>query len=92
MEIIKLSVSPLSLFASGLNVGKDIMDTMANTLILAYAGASLPLFLLFGQMDLSFTHILNTELIAEEVVRSLCGSIGLILTIPLTSLMASIKA
>ena len=86
------SASWLSLFASGLNVGKDIMGTMANTLILAYAGASLPLFLLFVQMNLSFSSVLNTELIAEEVVRSLCGSIGLIMAIPLTSLIASLKA
>ncbi|KNF07055.1 putative multitransmembrane protein [Gottschalkia purinilytica] len=81
-----------SLFESGLNVGRDIMSTMANTLILAYAGASLPLFLFFAVMDTSFVDIINIEFISEEILRSLCGSMGLILTIPLSSFIASIRA
>ena len=81
-----------SLFKSGLNVGKDMMATMSNTLILAYAGASLPLFLLFTSMEIPFLDAINLEFISEEILRSLCGSIGLILTIPLSSLLASIKA
>lgn len=84
--------TPQSLFKSGLNVGKDIMATMANTLILAYAGASIPIFLLFSTMDISFVDAINIEYISEEILRSLCGSIGLILTIPLSSFIASIKA
>lgn len=86
------NTSSLSLFKSGLNVGKDIMSTMTNTLVLAYSGASLPLFLYFTVMDNSFINIINMEIIAEEILRSLCGSIGLVLTIPLTSFIASIKA
>lgn len=86
------NISSISLFKSGMNVGKDIMSTMTNTLILAYAGASLPLFLYFTTMDASFVNIINMEFIAEEILRSISGSIGLILTIPLTSLIASIKA
>lgn len=50
----KPNISSISLFKSGINVGKDIMSTMTNTLILAYAGASLPLFLYFSNMDASF--------------------------------------
>jgi len=84
--------SPQSLFKSGLNVGKDMMATMANTLILAYAGASLPIFLLLTTMEISFMDAINIEFITEEILRSLCGSIGLILTIPLSSFVASIKA
>ncbi|MGF7058953.1 YibE/F family protein [Brassicibacter mesophilus] len=84
--------SQLSLFRSGLTVGKDIMSTMTNTLILAYAGASLPLLLFFVTMDASFIDSINMEFISEEILRSLCGSIGLILTIPISSFMASIKA
>lgn len=88
----KPNISSISLFKSGINVGKDIMSTMTNTLILAYAGASLPLFLYFSNMDASFIGVINMEFIAEEILRSISGSIGLVLTIPLTSLIASIKA
>lgn len=86
------NISSVSLFKSGINVGKDIMSTMTNTLILAYAGASLPLFLYFTNMDTSFVNIINMEFMAEEILRSISGSIGLVLTIPLTSLIASIRA
>lgn len=92
MKKKKPNISSLSLFKSGITVGKDIMSTMTNTLILAYAGTSLPLFLYFTTMDTSFSNIVNMQLIAEEILRSLCGSIGLVLTIPLTSFIASIKA
>ncbi|WP_053955724.1 YibE/F family protein [Inediibacterium massiliense] len=84
--------SSSSLLKSGINVGKDIMSTMANTLILAYAGTSLPLFLFFTTMNVPFLDAVNMEFIAEEIFRSLCGSIGLILTIPLSSFIAAIKA
>ncbi|WP_129599721.1 YibE/F family protein [Anaerophilus nitritogenes] len=84
--------SSSSLLKSGINVGKDIMSTMANTLILAYAGTSLPLFLFFTTMNVPFLDAINMEFISEEIFRSLCGSIGLILTIPLSSFIASIKA
>lgn len=77
------------LFNSGMNVGKDIMGTMTNTLILAYAGTSIPLLLLFMAYETSMTKIINMDIIATEIVRSLSGSIGLILTIPITAIIAS---
>lgn len=80
-------VSLGKLAASGFNVGKDIMSTMTNTLILAYAGASMPLFLIFFNSKITLD-ILSTDIIAGEIIRSLCGSIGLVLTIPLTVLVA----
>lgn len=92
MKKKKPAISSISLFTSGISVGKDIMSTMTNTLILAYAGTSLPLFLYFITMDTSFANIINMQFIAEEILRALSGSIGLVLTIPLTSLIASIKA
>lgn len=76
----------LTLMKSGMNVGRDIMGTMSNTLILAYTGSSIPLLLLFMAYEASMIDILNMDLIATEIVRSLIGSIGLILTIPITSL------
>lgn len=78
------------LFESGMNVGRDIMGTMTNTLIFAYVGASLALLILFYQVGESYLKFLNFDFVAEEMVRSLAGSIGLVLTIPLTSLVAAI--
>ncbi|MCC5908986.1 MAG: YibE/F family protein [Clostridiaceae bacterium] len=80
-----------SLFFSGLSVGRDIMATMTNTLILAYVGTSLPLLLMFIFSDMAVIDIINSQYIASEIVRSLCGSIGLILTIPITSIIAAIN-
>ena len=78
------------LFKSGMNVGKDIMGTMTNTLILAYTGSSIPLLLLFMSYEPSLMKILNLDIIATEIVRSLSGSIGLVLTIPLTAFIATV--
>ncbi|MCC5910490.1 MAG: YibE/F family protein [Clostridiaceae bacterium] len=84
------SISTKSLIKSGLNVGKDIMGTMANTLILAYTGSTIPLLLLFTAYDDPLLRIINLDLIATEIIRALAGSIGLILCIPLTAVMAGI--
>jgi len=80
----------LQLFNSGMNVGKDVMGTMSNTLILAYVGASLPLIILFISSEMSLVKIANMELIAEEVLRALSGSIGLILCIPITAFISTL--
>ncbi len=77
------------LFNAGMNVGRDIMGTMINTLILAYTGTSIPLLLLFMAYDSSMLEIMNLDTVATEIVRSLSGSIGLILTIPITAAIAS---
>lgn len=78
-----------NLFMSGMNVGRDVMGTMSNTLILAYTGAALPLLLLLVANNLSLSKILNMEMIAVEVVRALAGSIGLVLCIPITALVSA---
>ena len=75
-----------ALVASGLNVGRDVMGTMANTLVLAYIGGALPLILLISaQPDISLLHVMNLNMIATEIVRSLIGSIGLLCAIPITA-------
>ncbi|MBC8015699.1 MAG: YibE/F family protein [Sporomusaceae bacterium] len=74
------------IFKAGINVGRDVMGTMANTLILAYTGSSLPLlFLISSQANLSMTRVMNLNIVATEITRALTGSIGLILSIPLTA-------
>ncbi len=80
------NLSRRELFDSGMTVGRDVMATDANTLILAYAGSSLPLVLLIAsQPDLSMLRIFNLDLLVTEFVRALVGSIGLVLSIPLTA-------
>jgi uncharacterized membrane protein len=74
------------IFKSGINVGRDVMGTMANTLILAYTGSSLPLiFLIASQDNVSLMRIMNLNIVATEITRALTGSIGLICSIPLTA-------
>lgn len=79
------------LFNSGMNIGRDIIGTMVNTLILAYTGASLTLILLFTMQreDFPLIKIMNMEFIAAETVRSLAGLFGMVLAIPVTALIAS---
>lgn len=78
----------IQLFDAGMNVGRDIMGTMANTLILAYTGSALPLMLLFIAYKMEPVRILNWEMIATEIVRALVGSIALFVCIPITALIA----
>jgi uncharacterized membrane protein len=75
------------LYQSGMNVGRDIMGTMTNTLILAYTGSALPLLLLAAQMP--SIKLLNLDLVATEIASALSGSLGLVCTIPLTALAAA---
>ncbi|WP_034327595.1 YibE/F family protein [Alkaliphilus transvaalensis] len=87
---INPSISRKELMISGMNVGKDIMGTMSNTLILAYAGSAIPLLLLFMAYEINMVEIVNLDVIATEIVRAIAGSIGLILTIPITTLASGI--
>jgi uncharacterized membrane protein len=73
------------LFAAGVRVGRDHIAATVNTLVLAYAGAALPLLLLFSQLDEPLLWVLNREIIAQEVVQTLVGSLGLIAAVPLTT-------
>lgn len=77
------------LYTRALRVGRDHIGSLVNTLSLAYIGASLPLVLLMVQAESSFTLAVNQELVAVELVRIFVGSIGLILAVPLTTLIAA---
>lgn len=78
------------LFASGMNVGKDMMGTMSNTLILAFAGGSLGTLMLNYAYDLPYAQIVNSYQIGIEIMQGVSGSIGIILTVPLVSLISSL--
>jgi uncharacterized membrane protein len=80
------------LYRSALKVGRDHIASTVNTLVLAYAGAALPLLLFFRQVDRGFTQVLTGELLATEVVRTLVGSVGLVASVPLTTLLAAVVA
>jgi uncharacterized membrane protein len=73
------------LYRSALAIGRDHIASTVNTLVLAYAGAALPLLILFTLAGLSFGEVMNGEVIAEEVVRTLVGSIGLVASVPITT-------
>ncbi len=79
-----------ALYSSGMRVGRDHIASTVYTLVLAYTGAALPLLILFTVANRSFTDVVGGELVAEEIVRTLIGSIGLILSVPITTALAAI--
>ena len=79
-----------SIMKSGFNIGKDIMGTMTNTLILAYIGSSLSEVLLLTASNNSLSRVFNLEMIVVEILQALVGSVGLLTTIPLTSLACAV--
>ncbi len=80
------------LYKRAMNVGQDHISSMVNTLVLVYTGAALPLLLLFIDNPHPFSEVINYEIIADEIVRTLVGSIGLILAVPITTVIASLLA
>ena len=78
-----------SIYASGMRVGRDHIASTVYTLTLAYTGAALPLLILFTLSDRSFTSIATTDIVAEEIVRTAVGGIGLMLSVPLTTALAA---
>lgn len=75
-------IAPGELFRSGMRIGRDATGTMANTLVLAFAGSSLNMMVLIYSYHVSFIQLMNTDFVAEEVVRAVAGSMGIILTVP----------
>ncbi|WP_027340798.1 YibE/F family protein [Halonatronum saccharophilum] len=84
------SISTKRLIKAGMNVGRDIMGTMSNTLILAYTGTSMSLLLVITAYDISFARIINMDSMSTEIVRVLAGSIGLIYAIPITAVVSGL--
>jgi uncharacterized membrane protein len=78
------AIGKKELVQSGFNIGKDIMGSMVNTLVLAYTGSSLATILIFTGFERGFIEIINLDSIATEVVRAIAGSLGLLFAIPIT--------
>lgn len=80
------------IFRSALTIGRDHISSTVNTLVLAYAGAALPLLLLFTQADQPVASVAGREVVATEVVRSLAGSVGIVAAVPITTGLAVLAA
>jgi len=80
------------LYGAGMRIGRDHIASTVNTLVLAYAGAALPLLLLFSIADHGIAEVASSEVVAEEIARTLVGSIGLVASVPLTTALAAILA
>ncbi len=89
LRAVNPDMSTKQLFRSGLRIGRDHVAASVNTLVLAYAGAALPLLLLFVLSNQSLGDIANGEVIAVEIVRSLVGSLGLVAAVPITTWLAA---
>jgi uncharacterized membrane protein len=83
------TLSIAEVYTRAMRVGRDHIASAVNTLVLVYAGASLPLLLLFVTSRRPFAEVVNYELIAEEIVRTLVGCVGLVLAVPVTTLIAA---
>lgn len=81
-----------TLVARAMGVGRDHIASVINTLVLAYAGASLALLVLFSTSGLPVVELLTSELVATEIVKTIVGSIGLIAAVPLTTVVAAAAA
>ena len=78
------------LVSSGIRVGREHIASTVNTLLLAYVGAGIPLLLFFAVSNQSLAMVANSELIAVELVRTLCGSLGLVAAVPVTTILAAL--
>ncbi|MEX2100907.1 MAG: YibE/F family protein, partial [Actinomycetota bacterium] len=74
---------------AGMRVGRDHVGSIVNTLVLAYAGASLPLLIVFTLSEQSLGIAANGEVLATEIIRTLVGSIGLVAAVPITTWLAA---
>lgn len=82
-------ITQRKLILSGMRIGRDIMGTMTNTLILAYIGSSLSVVLLLIAYNSYVFEVLNKEMMTVEILQSLAGSIGMLLTIPITAVISA---
>lgn len=90
LRIKSPEIRSTELMKSGFTIGRDMMGTMANTLVLAYIGSSLTSVLLLVAYNSSIEQVVNRELIIAEILQALAGSIGMLLTLPLTSAVCSV--
>lgn len=86
------SLTRRQLYAAGLRIGRDHVASAVNTLVMAYAGAALPLLLYSSISGVGITNILTSQSVAQEIVRTLVGSIGIVAAVPVTTALAAAVA
>ena len=89
LKEVNPKMSPKELFRSGMNIGHDVMGTMTDTLILAFTGSSINLFVMFYMYQYQYTYLINMQALVVEFIQGLSGSIAVILSIPVSALLAS---
>ncbi|WP_160676166.1 YibE/F family protein [Clostridium sp. C8-1-8] len=82
-------ISKKELFNSGMNIGRDMMGTMANTLILAFTGSSLNMLIIIYFYNVSYNQLINMDMVNVEIIQGLTGSLAVILIVPIVSFIAS---
>jgi len=92
MKKLKPDLDFAALYKSGMNIGRDIIGTMSNTLILAFAGSSVMVLVIIALYELPFLRLINMNLLAVEVIQGLSASFGLVLTVPVTAALAAALA
>ncbi len=92
MKSINNSMTKMQLLKSGMNIGKDIMGTMTNTLILAFTGSSINILIIYYMYSMPYMQLINMDLIVIELIQGLSGGIAVMLSIPITAIMASTVA
>ena len=89
LKLANPGLTQMQLFKSSFTIGRDVMGTMANTLILAFAGSSLNLMLTLHALQTPIHQLINNDFIAVEIIRSLAGSLGIALTVPAAAWISS---
>jgi uncharacterized membrane protein len=84
------NLSKKKIFRSGMNIGRDAMGTMANTLILAFVGSAFNILILFQVYEYPMIQILNSDMMAIEIIQGIAGSVGIIATTPLVSALCAV--
>ena len=90
LHLANPTASARELYRAGIRIGRDHIASTVNTLVLAYVGASLPLLVVYSLAGSAVQDVLTSEVVAQEVVRTLVGSIGLVAAVPLTTLLAAL--
>ena len=86
---VNKNIKQIDLFKSSMNIGKDIIGTMTNTLILALAGGSITTLILIFAANMPYNKFINLEVLAIEIIQGLAGSIGIVLSVPITAAVGS---
>ena len=90
LKLVQPELTMSELIRPALRIGRDHISSTVNTLLLAYAGTSLPLLLLFVEANQGFSNVISREIVATEVVRTLVGSIGLVASVPIATWLAAL--